>query len=228
GASGSGPVASRLFDRRLPDVRQPRREGCLLGRAQAPGDPAAGRLPHVALAKEDDPHRRVRRHLRRCIRGGAPLLRQARRDVDQRADRSQLQPPPPARPRPLDRMLAGRRIGGRALWREAWRRILWREHVLVQHRCFKGGACLARRAADGGRLLAARLPVHDRSPAKPRRGRDPAEGLCGDAVRGARRVIGSRSGRARIRRLGPAVGLGPGRCRGSGMRHRAALGPDVV
>jgi chromosome partitioning protein len=121
---------------------------------------------------QDDPLRRFQVTRDTAFAEVSAAAPSARRPGSTR-DRGELQPAPPARPRPFDRMLAGGRAGRRPLRREARRRLLRREHVLAAHRRFEGGARLAGGAAEGRRLRPARLPVHDRPSAQPRRGRDP-------------------------------------------------------
>ena len=111
GIRGNGPIDPDLLlraysDRRLPDVGQPRRARRLLGRAAPARDPAARRLPSLALAAQDAAlgplHGHARPGLRRGRSAAAPTRR---RDLDQRRDRGELSRPARARPRPFDRGL---------------------------------------------------------------------------------------------------------------------------
>ena len=135
----------------------------------------------------------------------------------------------------------------RPLRGQARPRLLRRKHVQPRDRCLEGRAGLARGAAEGREFHLARLPVHDRPSRLARRDQRHARSLCRVALRRARRRCGGRRGSWRGAppagwpRLG-AHGAGPISSRSTGcsslparrattarpVRHRAALGPDVV
>ncbi|CAA9527718.1 MAG: Leucyl/phenylalanyl-tRNA--protein transferase, partial [uncultured Sphingomonadaceae bacterium] len=244
------PPALRLRRRRFSDGGQPRRARPVLGRTRTPHDPAAGPLPPVEVAPQDDPLRPVPRHPRPGVRARHAGLRRPRGDVDQPRHRTRLHAAPRGRPRPLDRVLVRRRASRGALRRPPRRRLFRRKHVQRGPRRVQGGARLARRAPPRRPFPPARLPVHDAPPRQPRRSGDQPRRLR--VVAGPRRRRGGRDhsgrGRAWVRGPGPRRPL-PRRPRlarllaarlaarlrslqriraRARMRHRAALGPDVV
>ena len=127
-ADGGHP-AQGLFDRRLSDGRESRRQGIVLGRAaRARNLPAPGAY-RLAESRQDGAGGSIPGCSRPRVRGGRARLRGAREDLDQRRDRAALWRIARRRPCPFARGLRRRSAGRRPLWREPARGLFRREHV---------------------------------------------------------------------------------------------------
>ena len=216
----------------------------LLGRAAPPRDPAARRLPSVALAAQDDRRRPLPRHRRRRVRarrrssapkapttgprpGSTPAIERVFTD----APRDGL--------RAFDRMLGRRRAGRRALRPGARPRVLRRMHGQPRaptRRRSRSRWLVARLRAGGFTLLDCQfMTAHlaslgaieiDRARLRRVAGRGARRRRSAPRPRRRRRppATSARSIAWPARRSAARRRVGPGLREG----HRAALGPDVV
>ena len=163
----------------------------LLGRAAAPGDHSARRLPSLEVAAQDAAVGSLRGHPRPRLRarssGSAPSARTpGSTPRSRRATSACTRPATPIRSRSgasggLVGGLYGVRLGA-AFFGEVM-------FSLARDASKVALAWLVARLIVGG-FQPARLPVHDRASAEPRRGRDRPEGLSGAVGVGARRGLG--------------------------------------
>ena len=208
--------AARLFGRRVPDGRQPRRAGHLLGRAQEARRAAARSLPPLALARKRlrsdrfavTADRAFARIVAACAQRDARI---APRPGSTARSRTPTRILHTARPRPFDRGVARRTrsaatlLGGlygvslgRAFFGESmFSRATDASKVALAH--------LVARLRAGG-YIAARLPVHHRSSRLAGRDRDRPRRLPRVVGRGAcRRCVGAP---AALRRASRALAVG--------------------
>ena len=188
------------------------RPGDLLGRSAPPRDPAARRLPHLALAGAALRRGGYEVTLEPRLRRGRGRLRRPARDLDQHEiARLYTECTSWATPIRIEIWME-RRAGGRGLRRDARRGVLRRKHVLAPHRRLQDGAGLSHPPPVALRVRAVRHAVHHPASRQPRRDRDftrPLPRAC--------------TTRSRSRRRSP-------RCRWTPTLSRcgAAQDPDVV